>query len=95
MPIGNQLPTPEAMTANLRMRHPTTGLPMRVALVLSLAAFINYVDRGNVVTAAPLLKDYTPRLSQATRSVVFRPSRDLARFCRDNTVDFHRLDLSE
>src|ERR1700719_2948044 len=38
---------------------PTTpaGLPLRVVLLLATAVFINYVDRGNLATASPLLKD--------------------------------------
>ncbi len=33
------------------------GLPFRVVLLLAVAVFINYVDRGNLATASPLLKD--------------------------------------
>ena len=33
------------------------GLPFRVVLLLAIAVFINYVDRGNLATAGPLLKD--------------------------------------
>jgi MFS family permease len=33
------------------------GLPLRVVLLLAAAVFINYVDRGNLATASPLLKD--------------------------------------
>jgi MFS family permease len=33
------------------------GLPLRVVLLLAAAVFINYVDRGTLATAAPLLKD--------------------------------------
>jgi hypothetical protein len=29
----------------------------RVVALLTLAAFINYVDRGNLATAAPLIRD--------------------------------------
>jgi MFS family permease len=36
--------------------HPP-GLPARVILLLSTAVFVNYVDRGNLATASPLLKD--------------------------------------
>src|ERR1700687_4266872 len=38
---------------------PTTppGLPFRVVLLLATAVFINYIDRGNLATASPLLKD--------------------------------------
>jgi len=32
------------------------GLPFRVTLLLAVAVFINYVDRGNLATAGPLLK---------------------------------------
>lgn len=33
------------------------GLPIQVVLLLAAAVFINYVDRGNLATASPLLKD--------------------------------------
>ena len=33
------------------------GLPFRVVFLLAVAVFINYVDRGNLATASPLLKD--------------------------------------
>jgi MFS family permease len=33
------------------------GLSIRVVLLLAAAVFINYVDRGNLATASPLLKD--------------------------------------
>jgi MFS family permease len=33
------------------------SLPVRVVLLLAAAVFINYVDRGNLATASPLLKD--------------------------------------
>jgi MFS family permease len=33
------------------------GLSKRVVLLLATAVFINYVDRGNLATASPLLKD--------------------------------------
>ena len=38
---------------------PTTppGLSVRVVLLLATAVFINYVDRGSLATASPLLKD--------------------------------------
>jgi MFS family permease len=32
-------------------------LPLRIVLLLALAMFINYVDRGNLATAGPLIKD--------------------------------------
>jgi MFS family permease len=32
-------------------------LPLRVVLLLATVVFINYVDRGNLATASPLLKD--------------------------------------
>src|ERR1700687_204615 len=43
----------------MRQPAPTAppGLPLRVVLVLATAVFINYVDRGNLATASPLLKD--------------------------------------
>ncbi len=33
------------------------GIPFRVVFLLGVAVFINYVDRGNLATAGPLLKD--------------------------------------
>ena len=33
------------------------GVPFRVVFLLGVAVFINYVDRGNLATASPLLKD--------------------------------------
>ena len=33
------------------------GLRLRVVALLALAAFINFVDRGNLATAAPLIRD--------------------------------------
>jgi MFS family permease len=33
------------------------GLPFRVVFLLAVAVFINYVDRGNLATASPLLKE--------------------------------------
>lgn len=36
---------------------PAAGLSLQVVLLLALAIFINYVDRGSLATAAPLLKD--------------------------------------
>ena len=33
------------------------GLPLRVVLLLGAVVFINYVDRGNLATASPLLRD--------------------------------------
>jgi MFS family permease len=33
------------------------ALPTRVVLLLATAVFINYVDRGNLATASPLIKD--------------------------------------
>jgi MFS family permease len=36
---------------------PRAGFGMGVVALLALAVFINYVDRGNLATAAPLMKD--------------------------------------
>ena len=36
---------------------PSPTLPHRVILVLALAILLNYIDRGNLATAAPLLQD--------------------------------------
>jgi len=33
------------------------GLRTRIVVLLALAIFINYVDRGNLATAAPLIRD--------------------------------------
>ena len=33
------------------------GVPLRIVVLLAVAVFINYVDRGNLATAGPLLKD--------------------------------------
>ena len=33
------------------------GISVRVVVLLAVAAFINYVDRGNLATAAPVLRD--------------------------------------
>ena len=33
------------------------GISVRVVVLLALAAFINYVDRGNLATAGPLIRD--------------------------------------
>jgi MFS family permease len=33
------------------------GISIRVVVLLALAAFINYVDRGNLATAGPLIRD--------------------------------------
>jgi MFS family permease len=33
------------------------GVPVRIVALLAIAVFINYVDRGNLATAGPLLKD--------------------------------------
>ena len=32
-------------------------LPLHIVLLLAIAVFINYVDRGNLATAGPQLKD--------------------------------------
>ena len=39
------------------LTRPASGLPSRVVLLLGAAVFINYVDRGTLATAAPLIKD--------------------------------------
>jgi MFS family permease len=44
-------------------------LPARIVWLLALAVFINYVDRGNLATAAPLIKDEL-RLSNAQMGVL-------------------------
>ncbi|HKF98320.1 MAG TPA: MFS transporter, partial [Steroidobacteraceae bacterium] len=35
----------------------SSGVSARVVVLLTLAAFINYVDRGNLATAAPLIRE--------------------------------------
>jgi MFS family permease len=40
-----------------RERASGTGVSARVVALLTLAAFINYVDRGNLATAGPLIRD--------------------------------------
>lgn len=35
----------------------TGGVSVRVVVLLALAAFINYVDRGNLATAGPIIRD--------------------------------------
>jgi len=36
---------------------PTGGVSVRIVTLLAVASFINYIDRGNLATAAPLLRD--------------------------------------
>ncbi len=49
---GNRWRTPDSAPAAL-----TPRLGTGIVLLLALAVFINYVDRGNLATAAPLMKD--------------------------------------
>src|ERR1700751_4870741 len=42
--------------ADRAMPAPPPGVSARLVLLLAAAIFINYVDRGNLATAAPLLK---------------------------------------
>ena len=44
-------------TANARAMPQAQTLGAAVVPLLALAVFINYVDRGNLATAAPLMKD--------------------------------------
>jgi len=37
--------------------HQRQGLPDRLVFVIGLAVLLNYVDRGNLATAAPLLQE--------------------------------------
>ncbi len=46
------------------------GISSRLVLLLSLAVFLNYVDRGNLATASPLLKDEL-NLSNAQMGILF------------------------
>ena len=50
------------------------GLPTKVVLLLAAAVFINYVDRGNLATASPPLKDELglSRHGKLTGSIVIR-----------------------
>jgi MFS family permease len=50
-------PRPIAMNALPTAASPQNFLPLGVVLLLALAVFINYVDRGNLATAAPLVQD--------------------------------------
>ena len=48
------------MCTSVNNHHATligTGVSGRVVTLLTLAAFINYVDRGNLATASPLIRD--------------------------------------
>jgi MFS family permease len=47
-----------------------SGISNRIVLLLALAVFINYVDRGSLATASPLLKDDLD-LSNAQMGVLF------------------------
>src|SRR5215469_13668450 len=38
-------------------RSTAAGISVRVVVLLAAAAFINYVDRGNLATAGPLMRD--------------------------------------
>lgn len=46
-----------AVTATRMAATTATGLPFPIVLLLGVAVFINYVDRGNLATAGPLLKN--------------------------------------
>jgi MFS family permease len=43
--------------SSLAVEKPARGLPSRVVFLMALAIFINYVDRGTLATAAPLIQD--------------------------------------
>jgi MFS family permease len=47
-----------------------SGISNRIVLLLALAVFINYVDRGSLATASPLLKDDL-NLSNAQMGILF------------------------
>ncbi|MGH6889250.1 MAG: MFS transporter [Rhizomicrobium sp.] len=49
---------------------PRTGMGTGVVALLGIAIFINYVDRGNIATAAPLMKDEL-HLSASQLGVLF------------------------
>src|SRR5713226_10188407 len=44
-------------TAETMQRQPRSYTPSPVLLLLAFSVFINYVDRGNLSIAAPMLKD--------------------------------------
>jgi ACS family D-galactonate transporter-like MFS transporter len=47
-----------AATSTLgRLHEPRSGVPSIVLILLAFSVFINYIDRGNLSTAAPLIKD--------------------------------------
>ena len=50
-------PPPIGASAISTVESPRNFLPIGVVLLLALAVFINYVDRGNLATAAPLIQD--------------------------------------
>jgi MFS family permease len=77
VPVGNldevlktRKVSTEAVIANLSaVDNPSTGLPMQVVLLLGLAVFINYIDRGNLATATPLIKEEL-RLSNSQMGIL-------------------------
>jgi MFS family permease len=50
-------PRAVATLATTAKAHSPDFLPFGIVLLLALAVFINYVDRGNLATAAPLIQD--------------------------------------
>ena len=44
-------------TAAIGVAHPRAGMGAAIVPLLALSVFINYVDRGNLATAGPLIKD--------------------------------------
>src|SRR5260370_42542262 len=54
---GFEAGTEDGAAVSRRAVSTAPGLPFRIVLLLGVAVFINYVDRGNLATASPLLKD--------------------------------------
>jgi MFS family permease len=55
LPAGHIQPVTTSLSAAGSVRAPAS--PVRVVLLLAAAVGINYVDRGNLATAAPLIQD--------------------------------------
>ena len=53
------------MTAITAGARPRVSVGWAIAPLLALAVFINYVDRGNLATAGPLIKDEMPLSAEA------------------------------
>jgi hypothetical protein len=63
-------------TAPLQTEHPRLSFDLaRVAVLLSVSVLINYVDRGTLSIAAPILKD---DLALTASRSIFRPRCEAA-----------------